>query len=257
MQNNLYDIYFYSLILILLLTIYRCHKKDIENFSEIKENPRIAIYGCNFGNFRGELNEGIDDIVFDSRIDYYFFTDNKDIVTKKWNKIIYNKVDGDNIMDSNRWSSKNVKFNLPEILKDYDIIVWYDSKIVNKRLRKMLNYDQIIEKVKNHKIDFFKHPDREETQQEIRKTIELNLENKDNGNKFLDEIKDKKFKVPLVDTCFVIRRNEESVNNLFKGIFDALKEKGLKRDQNVLSYVADKLSFPTDKINYSLELPRG
>ena len=121
----------------------------------------------------------------------------------------------------------------------------------------MLNYEQIIEKVKNHKIDFFKHPDREETQQEIRKTIELNLENKNNGNKFLEEIKDKKFKVPLVDTCFVIRRNEDSVNNLFKGIFDALKEKGLKRDQNVLSYVADKLSFPIDKINYSLELPRG
>ena len=67
--------------------------------------------------------------------------------------------------------------------------------------------------------------------------------------------KDKKFSVPLVDTCFVVRRNEESVNNLFKNIFDTLKEKGLKRDQNVLSYVADKLSFPIEKINYSLELP--
>ena len=52
-----------------------------------------------------------------------------------------------------------------------------------------------------------------------------------------------KFKVPLVDTCFIIRRNEESVNNLFRNIFETLKEKGLKRDQNVLSYVVDRLSF--------------
>ena len=41
---------------------------------------------------------------------------------KKWKlkleKNNYNKVKGDNIMDSNRWSSKNVKFNLPDVLKN-------------------------------------------------------------------------------------------------------------------------------------------
>lgn len=257
MENKIFDIYYFGLIIVLLFTIYRCHKNSIETFSYVKEGEKkVAVYGCNFGNFRGELNKGIDNIVFDPNIDYYFFTDNEKMETKNWKKIIYDKVEGDNTMDSNRWSSKNVKFNLPDILKKYDIIVWYDSKIVNKELIEMLSYDQIIEKVKNHKIDFYKHPVRKDAEQEISETIKLNLENRENATNFLNEIKGKDYSVPLVDTCFIIRRNEESVNNLFRNIFDTLKQKGLKRDQNVLSYVVDRLSFPADKINYSLNLPK-
>ena len=255
MENKIFDIYYFGLIFLLMFTIYRCHKNNIEKFSGNSE-PKVAVYGCNFGNFRGELDKGIDKIIFDPKIDYYFFTDNEKMETKNWKKIIYDKVKGDNIMDSNRWSSKNVKFNLPDVLKKYDIIVWYDSKIVNKEIIEMLDYNEIINKVKNYKIDFYKHPGRNETQEEIKETMRLKLENEENGNNFLNEIEGKKFKVPLVDTCFIIRRNEESVNNLFRNIFETLKEKGLKRDQNVLSYVVDRLSFPAEKINYSLNLPK-
>ena len=145
MENKIFDIYYFGLIFLLMFTIYRCHKNNIEKFT-FSENsvPKVAVYGCNFGNFRGELDKGIDKIIFDPKIDYYFFTDNEKMETKNWKKVIYNKVKGDNIMDSNRWSSKNVKFNLPDVLKKYDIIVWYDSKIVNKELVEMLNYNEII-----------------------------------------------------------------------------------------------------------------
>ena len=31
-------------------------------------------------------------------------------------------------MDSYRWTSKYIKFILPEKLKDYDVIIWIDNK---------------------------------------------------------------------------------------------------------------------------------
>ena len=38
--------------------------------------PKVAVYSGNFGNYRNETNAGIDDIPFDSKIDYFFFIDN-------------------------------------------------------------------------------------------------------------------------------------------------------------------------------------
>ena len=87
MENKIFDIYYFGLIFLLMFTIYRCHKNNIEKFT-FSENsePKVAVYGCNFGNFRGELDKGIDKIIFDPKIDYYFFTDNEKMETKKLEK---------------------------------------------------------------------------------------------------------------------------------------------------------------------------
>lgn len=64
-------------------------------------NKKIAIYTCNFGNYRNEINR-LDDILCDSNIDYYLFSDVENIVLKKW-KIIYfyNVFSSNDIMDEN------------------------------------------------------------------------------------------------------------------------------------------------------------
>ena len=49
---------------------------------------KIAVYSCNFGDYRNELKNGIDTITFYKEINYYFFTDSKKLKSSNWN-IIY------------------------------------------------------------------------------------------------------------------------------------------------------------------------
>jgi len=218
--------------------------------------PKVAVYSGNFGNYRDELQLGIDDIPFDTRIDYYFFTDDiTRIKSRHWKVIEHDIAPGDDIMDSYRWTSKSIKFNLPNILNEYDIIVWYDSKVVNKPVKSMLDYNEIVLKALKHKINFVPHPDRNTTADEILKTIELEKENEKNGFSFFREIYHENLRLPLVDTCFIIRVNDNAVNALFNDAFNTLKEKGLKRDQNIMSYVVQKQNFPLDDISVSLTKP--
>ena len=86
----------------------------------------VAIYSCNFGNYRNELRLGIDNIIYDENIDYYFFTDNKTLTSKFW-KIIHVDMEQNyksDIMDVNRYMNKYLKFILPTILREYNIVAW-------------------------------------------------------------------------------------------------------------------------------------
>jgi len=247
------------LIIILLYLIFK-KKEPNETFTssipqKSQDGRSVAIYSCNFGNYRNELKNGIDNIKFDPHIDYYFFTDNDKLTSKKWKIIRPPKKNGDDVMDSNRWTSKYVKFVLPNNLKQYDIVVWYDSKIIKKPLVKLLDYNQIVNKISKHNIVHLIRPwGRTKIQEELRTTISMGLENKDNGEKFLKEINNKTYSVPLVDTCVFIRKTDPMTNNLFENVYYQLKEKKLKRDQNIYSYVIDKLNYPTDSISYSLSM---
>ena len=218
--------------------------------------PKVAVYSGNFGNYRNEINAGIDNINFDSNMDYYFFTDDTaKLQSKFWNVREYPKIPGDEIMSSSRWTSKHVKFHLPEQLKKYDIIVWYDSKIVNQHIESMLSYDEIVARSMKKKLYFLHHPERNTTKQEILKTIELKVENPNNAMAFLKEIEGENLELPLVDTCFIIRVNERPVNDLFEYVYESLRNKGLKRDQNIMSYAVAKMKFPMEEIDVSLIKP--
>ena len=235
----------YFLFLILLLIFFYFNKKK-EGFENNKKN-KIAIYSCNFGNYRNELKDNIDNIEIDNNIDYYFFTDNKNITSNKWNIIYPLKIPGDEIMDTDRWTSKYIKFKKHTVLKKYDIIVWCDNKILNKS-KGFLNYSNIIDTLLNKDLVFLKHPNRKSIQDELIKTIQIKKENDISGKKFLNEIKNKIYNFPLVDTAVVIIRNNKNNSILFEDFYNTLKQKKLKRDQNVISYVIDKLSYPLQNI---------
>lgn len=200
---------------------------------------KVAIYSCNFGNYRKELKNYLS-LKCDNNIDYFLFTDNKEIKLKNWN-IIYTKIlPGDEIMDGNRWTSKYIKFILPDILKSYDIIIWIDSKTINKP--NIMTYDKVLnllEKYPTTDVFNLKHPDRNTIQEELVTTIKLKVENKIPGQKFLKQIKNFKSSFALPDTTLIIRKNNKKINDIFEYCFELMKIYKLKRDQNIYNYAFD------------------
>ena len=92
---------------------------------------RICAHSCNFGNYRNELvKNNIDSIKVSKDVDQYFFTDNILLKSHKWNIIRPSLIEKDSVMDSYRWTSKYIKFVTPDIIKQYDIIIWCDNNII-------------------------------------------------------------------------------------------------------------------------------
>ena len=135
-----------------------------------------------------------------------------------------------------------IKFELPENLKEYDIIVWMDSK----KLRKVIysNICGLFDKYPNYDIINYKHPTRSSIQEELKCTIRHNLENRNSGLSFLDKIKDFKSDFVMPDTCVIVRRNISIVNEAFRKCYQILNEFNLKRDQNVYNFALHGLCTP-------------
>ena len=204
---------------------------------------KIAIYSCNFGNYRKELTN-IDIIKVDSRIDYYFFTDNTTIQSKKWKIVNTLLIPADHIIDMKRWTAKNVKFILPSILKDYDYVIWIDSK--PKLLSLVITYNSVIDLIKkNPDIDVFNlsHPERKTAQEELKVTISRGFENVEPANKFLELIKDFKCDFTLPETCIFVRNTKEHTHEAFLSCYNLMKLHKLKRDQNIYNYAISKTSI--------------
>ena len=199
---------------------------------------RIAVYSCNFGNYRNDISEfnslSKDDL--DPQIDYYFFTDIKDIVKDGWN-IIYTPLitSDETIMPSSRLTSKYIKFVCPEILETYDILVWIDcKKLSNKIIYK--NIINLFDKYPEYDIFNLQHPKRTRIQQEIEYTIRTRVENREFGINFLKKIE--RFQSPFIlpETCIIIRKNTTSTKDVFRHCYTLINSYKLKRDQNIYNY---------------------
>lgn len=207
----------------------------------------IAIYSANFGNYRNEYNKSkLDDIKLDKEIDYYYFTDNKNIQLNNWKVIHIDLKPTLDFIDSFRHTSKFVKFVVPEILHKYDIVVWIDTKSLSYLPFK---YNKITELLQTRNMCFIKHPDRVNPQQEINITISMGLEHKENALLFLNKIKLLKFKSELPDTTCIIYKNNNDNICLLKNVYNALITNGLRRDQNIIQYVLQSNNFES-KISY-------
>jgi hypothetical protein len=210
-----------------------CYKKDIAD-------KKIAVYTCNFGNYRNELKIVINNkFEFDKKIDYYIFTDNEKIDLQKWKIIHTPLLSSDETMNKYRWTSKYVKFVLPDILKEYDYVIWIDSNMMNLNLK----YDNILNLINKYPlIDIFnnKHPNRNNIQEELNITIKLKLENIIPAKNFLEYIKDFKSIFSLPASGIFLRNTKEKTNQLFELCFQLMKDFKLKRDQNIYNYACSK-----------------
>lgn len=221
---------------------------------------KIVIYSCNFGNYRNEFNNYYN-MNFDENIDYVLFTDK--LLTqpvldnlKKWKVCNMDILPSNDIMDGNRWQSKRVKFILPEQIKHYDIIIWIDSKMINKlNTIKNMTYNHIMELVTNHptcSIFNIKHPKRKTMQEELLMTIISRLENKTSGYYFLDFLGKYVSKFDLPDTCVIIYKNELAVNHAFEYCVELMTTYKLKRDQNIYNFALDTKNITPILLDYNL-----
>jgi hypothetical protein len=206
---------------------------------------KVALYSCNFGNYRNEFKLYYN-VKFDKNIDYFLFTDkicSEDETNKlrNWNISNVDILENDEIMDKFRWTAKYVKFILPEILKNYDIIVWVDNKRIADVSK--LTYEHIMKIINKYpRCDVFniKHPCRNTAQEELLETIKLGLENNKSGVYFLKYIRNFISKFRLPDTSVIIRRNNQVINETFEYCFTLMKEYKLKRDQNIYNFAFDQ-----------------
>ena len=215
--------------------------------------PRIAVYSVNFGNYRDELKHGIDFIKKDNKIDYYFFTDNKNLKSKKWNIIITDLVNGNQNMDKYRNTSKLLKFNANKILNTYDVLIYIANKGIN---RINFSYNKIISLIEREKKQFYfiRHPCRNTSKEELLFTTNNKrknnyIENKENGLKFYNQIKNLNYCSYLPDLFCVIRLNSKLNNKFWSGVYKLLNKHGLKRDQNIIQHALNYFNYES-KIAY-------
>jgi hypothetical protein len=216
---------------------------------------RLAIYTCNFGDYRNEIKLYYN-CFFDKNIDYFLFTNKKftEVEINKlqnWNICNIDTLESDDIMDGFRWTSKYVKFILPENLKEYDVIIWVDNKKIPELVK--LTYENIIKIINKYPAsDVFnlKHPDRKTAQEELLETIRTDVENKQAGEYFLNYIRGFISKFDLPDTCIIIRRNNLLINETFEHCFNLMKKYKLKRDQNIYNFAFDEKNITPVLLHY-------
>ena len=98
------------------------------------------------------------------------------------------------MINENRLTAKNIKWNVPSILHKYDILIWIDTKalkIINNNIPIDKIYD-LFSPPNQNKLFFWKHPVRTIPTEEIKVTIDWKLENpseaRNFGLKFVDFI---------------------------------------------------------------------
>lgn len=215
---------------------------------------KIAIYSANFGNYRNEIKYlNNPNIKFDEKIDYFFFTDKKDIKLNEW-KVIYTPLkEQSHYKDKSRATSKYIKWIIPEILKAYDIIIWIDTKPRNLKGLKF-THSKIMNFINtpyggNFSTFFIKHRRRKKPEQELRKTIKTGQENKKYGLRFLRKIKKQKYEKPLPDTTCIIIKNTPDNIKVMRNCYDNLIKYKLYRDQNIIQYTW-KVNNHESKVGY-------
>jgi hypothetical protein len=198
--------------------------------------------------YRGETENGIDVIDFNDNIDYYFYTDDTKLTSIKWKIVCYELKPGDINNNSYRRTSKFIKFVTQDILKEYDIIIWCD----NKCLRELnnINISTILSCFddNDYKMVNIIHPHQKTPQEELNMTLSYDIENKVNGQNFLNEIQEIKYDIQLPDTCFFIHTNDKATNEMLEYVFTLLETKGLKRDQNVYNHAIYECNYPAKNI---------
>lgn len=199
---------------------------------------KLAAYTCNFGNYRNDISafNALTKDDLDPQIDYYFFTDNKNMTSSEW-KIIYTPLipSDKEIITSDRLTSKHIKFIPPAILDTYDILIWIDCKQLSNKIT-YKNIIKLLEKYPDYDIFNLQHPERKSIQEEIEFTIKTEVENKEHGEKFLKKVSDFKSPFTLPETCIIILKNTTSNKDVFNHCYTLINTYKLKRDQNIYNY---------------------
>lgn len=202
----------------------------------LKKN-RICVYTCITGNY-----DNLKEVKKEKGIDYYCFTNNKNIISNSW-KIIYIE---DNSL-SNVKLARKIKILGHEIINDYDILLWMDAAVeFKKKIKDFINFY-----LKDESFVAFKHGSRDNINDECLECVKFDKETKQNVNRLLNFYHYENFddSYGLIEsTVFIKKPKDECVKKTMNLWFNMIL-KYSHRDQLSFNYCISKTGLKVKWIN--------
>lgn len=207
------------------------------------KDKKICVYTCITGNYDNLIEINPD--VYEENIDYYCFTNNKNIKSNTW-KIVPIR---DNKL-SEQLLSRKIKILGHRILDKYDITVYVDGNTIIKK--KITDFIKKETKIDKYDIASFKHRYRDCIYDEAIECVKAKKDKKENIQKqveFLKSVNYPKYN-GLYENGIIVRNNNPLVKKTMKLWFEMLL-KYSKRDQLSYNWVISqtKVNVFTIKMN--------
>lgn len=196
---------------------------------------RICIYTCITGDYDEikELQEK------EKGIDYYFFTNNKNLSSDTWN-VVY--IENDENLDDIRLARK-IKVLGHEIIKDYDVTIWLDgASYIKKSVREFL--DKYCD-LKKYSLIGFKHNHRDCIYDEALECVKVRKDKESIIKRQMNVYKKNKYPMHngLIESTILIRNfKDKKLNKVMEDWFREIVKYSY-RDQLSFNYVAWKNKF--------------
>lgn len=191
---------------------------------------KLCVYTCITGNY-----DNLKEIVnIEKGIDYYCFTNNKNIKSNTWN-VIY--IEDKKL--SNVELARKIKILGNSIVNKYDLALWMDAtvtfdKAIEEFIKDNMNIDD--------KFVAFKHGERKSIHEEALACLQANKENKKNIDKLL-KFYDKEEYLDnngLIESTVYIKRPKDKQVVETMNLWYELLSKYTTRDQLLFNYVIYK-----------------
>ena len=197
---------------------------------------KICVYTCITGNY-----DDLQEIKKKEKgIDYYCFTNNKNVHSNSW-EVIYIE---DNEL-SNLTLARKVKILGNDIINKYDIALWMDGssqfrKPIKDFIKKYFTKDDIF--------TAFKHGERDNIKEECFECVRMRKEQKSKVKRLLKFYKEENYNFDngLIESTVFIKRPQ--VIETMEMWFSMLKEYS-NRDQLTFNYCLTKTKMPVHWIN--------
>ena len=201
---------------------------------------KICVYTCITGNY-----DNIKELpIKEKNIDYYCFTNNKNLKSNTWN-IIY--IEDTNL--SNVKLARKIKIlGHPMINEKYDILLWMDGSVTfNKSIKEFIN-------TYLHKSDnfvAFKHSQRDNIKDECLECVKKGKEEKNLVKELLKFYQKENYNFDnglIESTVYIKRPKDKLVQETSKIWFDMVNNYS-KRDQLSFNYAISKTGLKVKWIN--------
>lgn len=229
------------------LTLYSDEVLFDQEFNS-KRKEKIVVYSCLFGDYE-ELKEPD---VADPNVEYIIFTDNKDLVSKKWRIVVI-----ENLSDNVRKASRLPKILPHKYLSDHDISIYVDASFY---IMASDIVEMAIECLDGKDIALYEHKNRVCTYDEIRH-VRSDPTRKVDGDicdRHLEKLETEGFpeKYGLFENGLIVRRNTEQIKQLNELWWSEYKN-GAERDQFSFMYCVWKLGVDVNSISVGHEIRKN
>ena len=201
---------------------------------------KICVYTCITGDY-----DSVKEINCEKGIDYYLFTNNKNLKSNSW-KVIY--IENEDNLSNVKLARKIKILGYPSITNNYEVNLWMDGAVEFKK--PIINFINSY-LGKDDKFVAFTHSERNNILDEIYACVKMGKETKDNAKKLIKFYDDEKYNYDnglIESTVFIKRTNDETINRTMDLWFFMILNYS-HRDQLSFNYCIKKTGLKIKLIN--------